>query len=301
MDIDTVIEQLRAAMTAGTDELVDAVSAAPKLLRLSRYKTDDPHELLTSDIEAAIARLPNDVADDANNLLPIKNLHKDLGSRWRAIGGDKYSGSAKQWRWTSVFGRVAVELLKLQDNDPEQPSYRVLYQHIDVTVTYKGPEQHRITSFEWRIQSTVPDMQWFGFTHNVHDLKVERWECQSEGHTKVGQVPVRSIGEDGDHWYVVSLGEPIPIGKPVTIKTAMHAVGPRTKFPWLSYTLRYPLEELLLTANVPREEATKFTCREVEIGKVKHRTDHQRDDDTTIRYKPTSPRKGRTYRVDWKA
>jgi hypothetical protein len=301
MDIDTAIEQLRAVMEVKKGELVDAVSAAPKLLQLARYKkTDDRQKLLASDIEAAIARLPPDVAEDANNLLPITNPGSYLSARWNAIGAAGYSSPAKRWRWTSVFGRVAVELLSLQEGDHEQLSYRVLDLHLDVNVTYQDSEQHRITSFEWIIESTIPDMRWFGFTHNVHDLKVSDWECQIEGHAKVGHVPVRSRGEDGEHWYVVSLGKTLPMGKPVSIKTAMHAVGPRGKFPWLSYTLPGPIEKLLLTVDVPRDEATKFICQELEVRDVCSETDHRRDGDATMSYEPISPRKGRTYRLEWR-
>jgi hypothetical protein len=301
MDIDTVIEQLRAVMEVKKGGLVDAVSAAPKLLRLPRYKlAEDRQKLLASDIEAAIARLPPDVASDANNLLPITQPTSYLNARWQAIGAGGYSAPAKTWRWKSVFGRLAIELLKLQDNDSGQQSYRVLFLHIDVNVTYKGAEQHRMTSFEWRIQSIVPDMRWFGFTHNVHDLKLKDWDCQSEGHAKVGRVPVRSMGEDGDYWYVVSLGEALPVGKPVTIKAVTHAVGPRNNYPWLSYTMPFQVDRLLLTAEAPRAEATKFTCQELTGGEVIAKTEYQRDADASMSYEPSTPHKGHTYRLDWR-
>ncbi len=301
MDIDTIIEQLHAVMEAKKTELVDSVSAAPKLLRLPRYKqADDAQGLLAKDITAAIAKLPPKVANDAKNLLPIDNSYKYLGLRWDAIGASKYSGDAKKWCWESVFGRLAVELLKLQDHDHEQQSYRVLFLHIDVSVTYNGTEQHRITSFEWHIQSTVPDVRWFGFTHNVHDLKLKDWDCQSEGHAKVGRVPVRSMGEDGDYWYVVSLGEALSVGKPATIKAATQAVGPSNNFPWLSYTMPFQVGKLLLTANVPRAEATKFTCQELAGGELIAKTEYQRDADASMSYEPAIPHKGHTYRLDWR-
>lgn len=301
MDIDTVIEQLRAVMEVKKGGLIDAVGAAPKLLRMPRYKqADDRQKMLADDIEAAIRRLPPDIANDANNLLPIANPTSYFRTRWDAIGAAGYSSPAKKWRWTSVFGRVAVELLSLQDDDHEQLSYRVLDLHLDVNVTYEGSEQHRITSFEWIIESAIPDMRWFGFTHNVHDLKVVDWECQIEGHAKVGHVPVRSRGEDGEHWYVVSLGRTLPMGRPVPIKTAMHAVGPRGKFPWLSYTLPGSIDKLLLTVDVPRDEATKFICQELEVRDLYSETDHRRDTKATMSYEPTSPQKGRTYRLGWR-
>jgi hypothetical protein len=143
-------------------------------------------------------------------------------------------------------------------------------------------------------------MRWFGFTHNVHDLAVSHWECQSTGHAEVGSVPVRSKGEDGNNWYVVSLGKPLPPGKPVTIKTAMHAIGPRGKYPWLSYTLPLPTEKLLLTADIPCDEATHFLCQEREAHTVCDETDHQRSAEATMRYEPKSARKGRTYRLEWR-
>jgi hypothetical protein len=299
MDIDTVIEQLHAVMDVKKGGLVDAVSAAPKLLRLPRYQqADDRQELLAADIETAIANLPFEVANDAKNLLPILHPSSYLSTRWGAIEAAGHSAPAKRWRWTSVFGRVAIELLKLQDDEPA--SYRILDLHVSVSISYEGSDQHRITSFEWLIQSDIPDMRWFGFTHNVHDLAVSHWECQSAGHAPVGSVPVRSKGEDGNHWYVVSLGKPLPPGKPVTIKTAMHGIGPREKYPWLSYTLPLPTEKLLLTADVPSDEATHFLCQEREAHTVYSETDHQRDAETTMRYEPTSSRKGRTYRLEWR-
>src|ERR1700710_1481444 len=99
MDIDTVTEQLRAVMKAKEGRLVDAVASASKLLLLPRYKVDDPRGLLASDIEAAIARLPTEVANDASNLLPINHSHELLTQRWEAMGVLGHSGPARKWHW----------------------------------------------------------------------------------------------------------------------------------------------------------------------------------------------------------
>ena len=204
-----------------------------------------------------------------------------------------------RWRRNFLLSRVAVELLKLQKCDQELQSYRVLSVHVSVAITYEGTDQHRTTSFDWRIEPLVSDMRWWGFTHSVAQVPVKEWDAIGAEHKKVGRVPDKGSGEDGDYWYVVSLGKALPIGSPVTIKTEMHAVCARGILPWLSYTPPYPTEKLLLTADVPTAEATKFVCWELEGRDIRKETHEGRDGDTTMRYAPPGPRKGRTYRMKW--
>jgi hypothetical protein len=313
MDIEDTIEELHRLAKGRGQLTATAVAKAAGLLADPRYLlTDDtrgPSGLLLADLKAAIARLPEGSHDwrgfglvkaDATALL-ITRPGRDMDDRWKKHISGGIGGSAVKWHRHFLLGRIAGELLELQRAERgATASYEVLGLRLGLSITYEDSIQHRLTLFEWRIQSAVPDMRWFGFTHNVHNLEVQDWSCESEGHKKVGSVPVRSSGEDGDHWYVVSLGSAPTVGEPVTIKVATHAVGPYKEFPWLSYTLPFPLEKLALTVDVPSDEATKFICQELDVHEVHQKDDYQREGEETMRYEPASPRKGRTYRLDWR-
>lgn len=314
MDIEDIIEELHSLAKGRGQLTVAAVAKATGLLANPRYlQANDPPSssgLLLADIKAAVARLPEGSHDwrgfglvraDATALL-ITRPGRDMDDRWKKHISGGIGGSAVKWHRHFLLGRIARELLELQRAERgATASYEVLGLRLSLNITYEGSIQHRITLFEWRIQSAVPDMRWFGFTHNVHNLEIQDWDCESDGHKKVGSVPVRGSGEDGHHWYVVSLGSPPPAGEPVTIKVATHAVGPCKEIPWLAYTLPFPLEKLALTVDIPSDEAAKFICQELKVHEVCEKTNYQRVGEETMRYEPASPREGHTYRLDWRA
>jgi hypothetical protein len=310
MDIDDIIEELRPLVrNRGTLKAAD-VAKARGLLALPRYvqARDGARDLLLADLKQAVSNLPvgansregpGMVRADAEIVLLTRpgDNPKDRFKNLLSCGAT--SGGAVRWRRNFLLSLVAVELLELQHSDQDRQSYRVLSVHVKVAIIYDGDDQHRPTSFEWHIEPLVSDMRWFGFTHSVGQVPVNEWDAVSQGHKKVGRAPDKGLGEDGDYWYVVSLGKALPKGKPVTIKTEMHAVCARGILRWLSYTLPYPTETLLLTADVPTAEATQFACRELERRDTCAESDHGRDGDATMRYAPPAPRKGRTYRIEW--
>lgn len=322
MDIDTVIEQLHAVMDVKKGGLIDAANAAPKLLQLSRYKrADNPQALLASDIEAAIRRLPPDLANDANNLLPIKHPTSYLSTRWNEIGAAKYSAPAKRWRWTSVFGRVATELIKLYNDDATSLSYHVNHLHIHQVVYAPGPleETHRLMIFTWDIESRVEDLQWFAFAYSTKNQSYSKWEALDES-VAVARIPVADSYDSENHWYIIHMPNSPRANQPVKLCVGIW-FGPSSGKeiqPWLEHTLVTSVDKLVLTAHILHSTPSdQFTCseREAASGKVLNEfvaeigktvipseiREFDKNDSRPVRfYIPDAPREGHTYRLAWK-
>jgi hypothetical protein len=318
MDIDTVIEDLHAVMKytrEGTFE--DAVGQASNLLRLARYRTaeGEPHSLLASDIKAAIARLPAEVQRDANGLLPIDEPGSYLDARWRAIGAANFPGQAKEWRWRSVLGRVAVELLTLharETNGGVQRSIRIQSLHVFVRLVYDSEVRpdvvSRIVIFHWGVESQVSDMQWFAFPFStrsfvVRNLVVSLTEVPSAGPTVI-RVPVSESSDADNYWYVCLLRGPLPVAQPVDLGFSMACDETSSSPPWFEYTLQVPVEQLTLTVQGHRA-TTEYALSEREAGTdriIREEAAFSKAADgqpPLVRYEPPSPEVGHTYRVAW--
>lgn len=309
-DIDMVVDELRRIMQKGHGKLDDAVRASPKLLSLARYKVanEKAPTLLAADIKTAIARLPAKVAHDAAILLAVNEIAPSQGDRWLRLYPKGASAPAMEWRWRSVFGRIAVELLRLQDPDdfPETDvSYRVLRLHIHEDITHPSPDtQLRIGRFMWKLEALVADMELFSFTSSAPELKFRDWSCGDPQHQPVGRVAFGD-GPQGTHLYVMYLGGALPLLRPVTLAAVIEWDGAQMAEPWLSLTPQAPLQHLMLSACAPRAVAAQYTCIErvsaaARAPIVGQPQIHDRNEEDLMTYELPNPEVGHRYRLEWK-
>jgi hypothetical protein len=313
MDIDTAIKELHAVMKytrQGTFE--DAVGQASQLLRLPRYRKpdDEPYTLLASDIKTAIARLPPPVRRDANALLPIDQPGSYLDARWRAIGASKYSGPAREWRWSSVLGRVAVELLALQQSVPmeETRSVRILSLDIAALPYLEEAPDIRLLVMNWEFESNVSDLRWFAFPFSTRNLVLKEWSAQfddpldsSAPDLTVARIPAIASSDADTYWYVSLLRKPPRVGVPVRLTATMWCGLTDTSPPWIEYTPSIPIERLTLSVSgLARGTGYTVSDHEADTDRVaSERSAYPEPPDARVIYEPPAPQEGHIYRLSW--
>jgi hypothetical protein len=313
VDIDTVIKELHAVMKytrQGTFE--DAVGQASKLLRLPRYQKpdDEPYTLLASDIKTAIARLPPAVRPDANALLPIDQPGSYLDARWRAIGASKYSGAAKEWRWMSVLGRVAVELLALYQSTPmeETRSVRILSLDIAVLPSVGETPDYRLIVMTWEFESNVSDLRWFAFPFSTRNFLFREWTAQFNDPMDIGapeltvtRIPAIASSDEDNYWYASLLRKPPRVGVPVRLMVTISCGFTDKSSPWIEYSPSMPIDHLVLSVeDLGLQTQYAVSDREADTDKVvSERSAYPETAGARIIYEPPSPLEGHTYRLSW--
>jgi hypothetical protein len=171
-DIDLVVSELREVLEVRKGRWPTTLGHAPRLLEDSRYETSaDRIADLARDLTAAIARLPAELRHGADVLLDI-TTPRTKTERWQAIGAEEYSGDARKYLATTIFTRVAVELLGLWSESGNTHSYRLVDLDIDVVVqdnsTFReGQHERCFVLFRWTIVPTVADLAFFSFYHRT--------------------------------------------------------------------------------------------------------------------------------------
>lgn len=284
MDIDTTIRELDQVLHyRGREGLVEAAARAPKLLKQDRYRqADDAHKSLANDIEAAIARLPEDLQKAANGILPIDKPNAFLNARQSSIGIGKYSPVAVQWHRTAVLGRVAGELIKVYTATP--PSYRILDLDINVweyDYTVKigvGPTTYtRNIEFRWTLESLVSDLRWFAFSYRTPRRLKLRHLHRPCGPGDGGDIfrqhlpPAREWGwdwipgaldSDAVPSYLLRLSDTPPAGAPIGLLVRLTFDKANKVERRFDYVPTVPLKRLSLS--FPYGRAGKRNCRELD-------------------------------------
>jgi hypothetical protein len=311
MNIEGIVEELHRLVKDEGELNATGVMKASRLLALPCYEqAEHPQDLLLADLKTAIGQLPAGSLDDREGPGLMRQDAETLliarpRDRWQIMSGSP-SGTAKKWKRHFLLSRIAVELLELhRAENAAAVSHCILKLHIHVEVSHPQPDvQSRLTKFMWAVQGITSDVRTFAFISGAPNLDFADWQCESDGHIKVGRVPLQLGAPRGNHLYVVYLGATLPTDRPTNIAAVVKTTGSPGAEPWLSHTLASTIDELLLTADVPKDEAKHYKLRELEsageMAKELWSEDHIRDSEQTMIFRPASPRAGRRYRMDWR-
>jgi hypothetical protein len=311
VDIETVVADLKQVMARRSGSWPETLGSASRLLQLPRYRAaDDAIPLLAADIEAAIARLPEALQRNATVLLNTSGEWGLKRNVWDALGVGESSSTAKRLTWTNVFTHIAVELLKLFDEQAgvrlgvEQPSFRVLHLHVHASERF-DEKMIRTVSMTWQIKPTVSDLRHFYFYHpSPEPLAFLRFTggTDDEGSMAAGRIEHGDFGEEA-HWYVLILRHPLPIDVPTTVDTSIqwtYLPGARVQ-QHLDYNIsRIPIEGLSFSLET-LFRAKEHVCVAIDraTNEVARRYEPTDTENEGSHFEIPSPQADMTYRVSW--